>query len=80
MTIKRHFLDGGTPAASCMALGQLIDYRRFVTAASCMILLPAQPRLDLVNLIHGQGIGIVWQDGSKFSSLAAANGQAVSPS
>jgi hypothetical protein len=49
-----------------MALGQLLDYRRFVPHARCAVLLPEQPRADLVALIRSAGVGLYWLDGKGF--------------
>jgi hypothetical protein len=55
-----------------MALGQLLDYRRFVEAAECAILLPERPRQDLVALIHSAGVGLFWPKGGQFREEAAS--------
>ena len=52
-----------------MALGQLLDYRRFVENPECAILLPERPRQDLVALIQSAGIGLYWQEGNEFQKL-----------
>jgi hypothetical protein len=52
-----------------MALGQLLDYRRFVENAECAILLPERPRQDLVALIESAGLGLYWQEGNRFVKL-----------
>lgn len=46
-----------------MAVGQLLDYGRFVNAASRTVLVPSRPREDLVSFLGGQGIGVVYPDG-----------------
>jgi hypothetical protein len=43
-----------------MAIGQLADYRRFATGAECAILVPSQPRNDLVQLAGAQRIALIW--------------------
>jgi len=43
-----------------MAIGQLADYCRFVPNAECAILVPSQPRNDLMQLAGTQRIGVVW--------------------
>jgi hypothetical protein len=52
-----------------MAVGQLRDYRRFVEAAGCAILLPERPRQDLVALIQSAGVGLHWQSRDRFEKL-----------
>jgi hypothetical protein len=50
-----------------MAIGQLADYARLVKPApKKAILLPEQPRPDLIRLAKGEGIGVIWADGDKF--------------
>jgi hypothetical protein len=52
-------------AAVRMAIGQLADYRRFVSGdAQLAILLPAEPRQDLRNLCEAEGISLIWPDGT----------------
>lgn len=47
-----------------MAIGQLADYGRLVDpAAQKMILVPQEPRPDLLSLAASQGIGVTWPDG-----------------
>ncbi|WP_113705278.1 restriction endonuclease [Nonomuraea lactucae] len=43
-----------------MAIGQLADYGRFLPDATRAILLPSEPRQDLIELAHSQDIVIVW--------------------
>ena len=45
-----------------MAIGQLVDYRRFLKAPTCAILLPAKPSEDLITLGHLENIHIFWQE------------------
>lgn len=50
-----------------MAIGQLIDYRRFVESSPKLaVLLPAEPRKDLQDLLHKAGVTPVWAAGSEF--------------
>jgi hypothetical protein len=47
-----------------MAIGQLADYERQVTPApEKVILVPEQPRPDLINLAKSQKIRVTWPDG-----------------
>jgi hypothetical protein len=51
-----------------MAIGQLMDYGRFVKPAPRRaVLLPSRPRQDLRDLLATAGMGLVWQDGSTFT-------------
>jgi hypothetical protein len=50
-----------------MAIGQLLDYRRHIQHVSrCAILLPERPSNDLVSLISGSGMELVYRDGAGF--------------
>ncbi|MBY3757731.1 restriction endonuclease [Azospirillum formosense] len=49
-----------------MALGQLADYRRFLDAPKCAILLPAEPRLDLKRLAAAEAVTLIWPTGTGF--------------
>ncbi len=50
-----------------MAIGQLLDYRRFVQPPPRLaVLLPSRPRGDLVDLLKSAGVALVWRDGRKF--------------
>ncbi|MFE0761112.1 restriction endonuclease [Streptomyces smyrnaeus] len=51
-----------------MALGQLADYRRFVKHTVRAILLPSEPRKDLLSLAESQGCAVIWQEGKGFVS------------
>lgn len=54
-----------------MALGQLLDYRRFETGlASTAVLLPHKPSDDLIDLVLTSGSAVIWQNGAdKFDRL-----------
>ncbi len=55
-----------------MAIGQLLDYSRFLDPSPRLaVLLPSRPREDLCELLTGVGIGLVWRDGRKFEELAS---------
>ncbi|MEW2353070.1 restriction endonuclease [Spirillospora sp. NPDC029432] len=43
-----------------MAIGQLLDYRRYVVAQRLALLLPSEPRRDLVELCRELAIDIIW--------------------
>jgi hypothetical protein len=50
-----------------MAIGQLLDYSRFVEPTPHLaVLLPAEPRSDLQELLRVAGVGMVWRDGKRF--------------
>jgi hypothetical protein len=56
-----------------MAIGQLLDYQRFVEPRPRLaVLLPAEPRKDLQDLLHEAGVTIVWAAGSEFVFAEAA--------
>ena len=49
------------------AIGQLLDYRRFVNDLEGMaVVLPTEPTPDLVELIDEVGMALVLPDGSRF--------------
>ncbi len=50
-----------------MAIGQLLDYSRFLDPPPrLVVLLPSRPRSDLSDLLGSAGIGIVWRDRRRF--------------
>jgi hypothetical protein len=50
-----------------MALGQLLDYRRFVAQARCAILVPSRPRPDIVELVRTAGVELCWPENAVFN-------------
>jgi len=51
-----------TREAIRLALGQLLDYRRFISPTPRMVLLvPIGPRPDLLELLHEHGVSVVWE-------------------
>lgn len=56
-----------------MAIGQLLDYRRFIVPSpTCAVLLPVRPPQDLVDLIHSCGFTLVYEDGKTFTTESPA--------
>lgn len=57
-----------------MAVGQLKDYVRHIRPArpTLVALFPDKPQDDLVDLLHTEGIDLVYQDGSDFTREPAA--------
>jgi hypothetical protein len=50
-----------------MAIGQLLDYARFLAPPPRLsLLLPSEPRSDLRELLKAVGVEAVWRDGRKF--------------
>lgn len=49
-----------------MAVGQLADYARLKPSATRAILLPQEPRADLLDLASSQGIDVIWPNASGF--------------
>jgi hypothetical protein len=50
-----------------MAIGQLADYRRFVdTKSTAAVLVPEEPRTDLLALLQSQGIAVIWPTANGF--------------
>jgi len=58
-----------------MAIGQLLDYSRFLEPRPRLaLLLPSGPRSDLAELLQGVEIDVVWRDGQKFVDAAGVTG------
>jgi hypothetical protein len=56
-----------------MAVGQLLDYSRFLTPKPrLVVLLPSRPREDLQELLTSAGVSFVWRERKKFVDSAAA--------
>jgi hypothetical protein len=56
-----------TRAAIRMAIGQLLDYRRFdPSPETCAVLVPEPPTTDLVDLLEGLDLAIVWPAAGRF--------------
>ncbi|MGA2455325.1 MAG: restriction endonuclease [Solirubrobacteraceae bacterium] len=54
-----------------MAVGQLLDYSRFVQPRPRMaVLVPTPPREDLRAFLRSAGVEIVWRDGRRFRDSA----------
>ncbi|MFD4587926.1 restriction endonuclease [Streptomyces sp. NPDC058434] len=51
-----------------MAIGQLADYGRFVEHTKRAILMPSQPRADLLALAESQGCAVIWPEGRNYAS------------
>jgi hypothetical protein len=51
-----------------MALGQLLDYKRFVKQARCAILVPSRPRPDIVELVRTAGVELYWPENAGFNA------------
>ncbi|WP_335932538.1 restriction endonuclease [Streptomyces sp. PTD5-9] len=51
-----------------MAIGQLADYSRFVDHTIRAILLPSEPREDLLDLAKAQDCAVIWPEGKGFIS------------
>ncbi len=50
-----------------MAIGQLLDYSRFVQPPPRLaVLLPSQPRADLFELLGSVSVDVVWREGARF--------------
>lgn len=50
-----------------MAVGQLLDYGRFVEAESRTVLVPSRPRNDLCSYLTAAGIQVVYPDGDNWT-------------
>ncbi|WP_197739653.1 hypothetical protein [Mycolicibacterium sp. P1-18] len=49
-----------------LALGQILDYARYIQPASTAILLPQRPSVDLCTLMLANCAGVVWPHGQVF--------------
>jgi predicted nucleic acid-binding protein len=49
-----------------MAIGQLIDYRRFMKKPRCAILLPLKQDHDILQLAKAENIGVIWSTDNDF--------------
>ena len=52
-----------------MALGQILDYRRFLDCPKCAILLPSAPTEDLKQLAAVEHVVLLWPDGERLVGL-----------
>ncbi|MBB1242495.1 hypothetical protein GL263_02755 [Streptomyces durbertensis] len=51
-----------------LAIGQLFDYRRFLSPEPALgLLLPAKPSADILELCRALGVKIIWQEGGGFT-------------
>lgn len=51
-----------------MAVGQLIDYARYVPEVKArLVVMPVEPTADLIDLAHAAGIAVVWPEGAGFT-------------
>ncbi|MFJ8363057.1 restriction endonuclease [Streptomyces sp. NPDC093984] len=58
-----------TREAIRMAIGQLMDYQRFIDPRpSLAILVPSRPRADLIDLCRAVDIEVIWPDGEGFDT------------
>jgi hypothetical protein len=48
------------------AVGQLLDYGRFIQSKSRVVLVPTRPRADLLAYLSAAGIGVVYSDGDEW--------------
>jgi hypothetical protein len=52
-----------------IAIGQLMDYRRFTPESTRLALLvPERPRADLVALLESSGVHAIWPEGNGFTA------------
>jgi hypothetical protein len=53
-----------------MAIGQLMDYRRFVPdGVKLAVLVPERPRADLLALLESAGVHPIWPENGRFKSV-----------
>ncbi len=51
------------------AVGQLLDYGRFVDAKAYAVLVPSRPREDLVTYLASCGIAVIYADGNRWARI-----------
>jgi hypothetical protein len=51
-----------------MAIGQLLDYARFLDSPSLALLVPSRPEVDLLDLCAGLHIRVVWPEGDRYAT------------
>jgi hypothetical protein len=57
-----------------LALGQVLDYRRFIDGSRLAVLLPEPPAADLVELLEGHDVGCVVESGNgQFTNMTSLN-------
>jgi hypothetical protein len=50
-----------------MAIGQLMDYRRFAPDGTKLaVLVPEKPRTDLLGILESVDVHAIWPDGVRF--------------
>lgn len=49
-----------------LAVGQLLDYGRFASAQRRTVLVPSCPRGDLLDYLHGLGVGVLYPEGHEW--------------
>ncbi|MFE9257120.1 restriction endonuclease [Streptomyces sp. NPDC006879] len=74
VTANRLYEAKGSVARSAirMAIGQLLDYSRFLPEPELGLLVPSRPEDDLVDLCAQLQITIVWPEGDGYASTNAA--------
>jgi hypothetical protein len=63
-----------TREAIRMAIGQLFDYSRYLKPQRLAILVPSQPREDLLKLCGSLHIDVIWPDDDRWRRLSGSTG------
>lgn len=53
-----------------MALGQLLDYQRYLSRSKLAVLVPSRPPPDMLTLLRAQRVTSIWRDGRGFTDSA----------
>ncbi|WP_182543064.1 restriction endonuclease [Halosaccharopolyspora lacisalsi] len=61
------------------AVGQLLDYGRFIEAERWTVLVPLRPRADMLDYLHRYGIGVVYPNGNNWSRLEPESPDPLGP-
>lgn len=64
-----------TRDAMRQAVGQLLDYGRFVDAKTHAVLVPSRPRADLLAYLGAAGVVVVHPDGDRWARIQPADGR-----
>jgi hypothetical protein len=55
------------------ALGQILDYGRYVEHSRLAVLTPTKPDGEMITLLNSYGVSSIWEDSRKFTRLSPAN-------
>jgi hypothetical protein len=47
-----------------MALGQILDYARYVDHSGLAVLVPTRPAQEMIDLLIAHNVSCIWEDGT----------------